>query len=92
MLLNSQFTSVLNGIICFSVRFCDSSLLVFKKCIFRSCLSQAKRYKGDREILMLLLVLYKTLSQFFEILILTKIFGETFIMPLKSTSFPKELR
>ena len=29
--LNSQFTVVLNGIICFSVRFCDNSLLVLKK-------------------------------------------------------------
>ena len=39
--LNSQFTAVLNGIICFSVRFCDNSLL----CIFRFFLSQAKRFK-----------------------------------------------
>ena len=33
-----------------------------------------------------------TVSQFFEIWYLVKIFGETFIMSLKSTSFPKELK
>ena len=44
--LNRQFTDVLNSIICFSVQVCDNSLLVFKKCVFRFFLSQAKRYKG----------------------------------------------
>ena len=28
--LDSQFTVVVNGIICFSVRFCDNSLLALK--------------------------------------------------------------
>ena len=30
ILVNSQFTVVLNDIICFSVRFCDNSLLVLE--------------------------------------------------------------
>ena len=42
--LNSQFAVVLNGIICFSVRSCDNSLLVLKS-FSRSFVSQAKWYK-----------------------------------------------
>ena len=44
MSYNSQFTVVLNDIICFSVRFCDNSLLG-SKMGFQVFLSQAKRYK-----------------------------------------------
>ena len=44
MSLNRQFTVVLNDMICFSVRFCDNSVLVLK-CILKSFPSQAKRYK-----------------------------------------------
>ena len=45
ILLNSQFAVILNGIIFFIVRFCDSSLLGLKF-FFRFFLSQARRYKG----------------------------------------------
>ena len=45
ILLNSQFAVILNGIIFFIVRFCDSSLL-WLKFFFRFFLSQERRYKG----------------------------------------------
>ena len=101
ILLNSQFTIVFNGIICFSVQFCDNSLLMNYcyscKCVFRSFLSQAKKYKGypvtrrHKCCFNHSFFIYKTVSQFFEILIFSQIFRETFIMSLKSTSFSKEL-
>ena len=98
MSLNSQFTIVLNDLICFSVRSCDNSLFVLK-CFFRSFLLQAKRYKGFPVTKKCYCrcnhfsFIYETVSQFFEILIFSqnKIFGETFIMSVKSTTFPKEL-
>ena len=33
----------------------------------------------------------RTVFHFYEILIFSQLFGETFIMSLKSTTFPKEL-
>ena len=41
----SQFTVVLNGIICFSVRFCDNSLLVLKM-HFQDFSFASKKYKA----------------------------------------------
>ena len=55
--LNSQFTIVLNDIICFSVRFCDNSLLGLNM-HFQVILSQAKsarKFSSDRKKLMSLL-------------------------------------
>ena len=43
--LNGQFTVVFNGIICFSVRYCDKLLLVLKMRL-QVFISQAKRCKG----------------------------------------------
>ena len=62
--LNSQFI-VLDGIICFSVRFCDNSLLVLKMCfqVFSFASKKAQGFSSNRKII------YKTVSQFFEILI-----------------------
>ena len=45
ILLNSQFTVVLNDIICFSAQFCDNWLLVLKMRFLVFILLQAKRYK-----------------------------------------------
>ena len=42
--LNSQLTVVLNGTICFSVRFCDDSLLVLKM-LFQVFSFTSKRHK-----------------------------------------------
>ena len=75
--LNSQFAVVLNSIICFSVRFCDNSLLLLK-CVFRSFLSRAKSYKGFPVIgryycrCYQCSFIYKTVFQFFEILIFSQ--------------------
>ena len=94
--LNSQFIVVFDGIICFSVRFYDNSLFVLKMRfqVFSFVSKKVQGFSSDRKILMSLLSLlfiYKTVSQFSEVLILAKIFRETFIMSLKSTSFLKEL-
>ena len=55
--LNSQFTVVLNGIICFSVRFCNNSLLVLwmRFQVFSFASKKVQGFYSDRKILMLLL-------------------------------------
>ena len=57
MSLNSQFNVVLNGIICFSVRFCDNSLLVLKMRfqVFSFTSKKVQGFSSDRKILMSLL-------------------------------------
>ena len=53
MSLNSQFNVVLNDIICFSVRFCDNSLLMLKMC-FQVPSFASKKVQGfsaDRKML-----------------------------------------
>ena len=93
--LNSQFIVVLDGIICFSVRFCNNSLLMLqmrfqvfpfasKKLRFFKKLSK-KGFSSDRKILMSLL------SVLFHPLKPPIFFKEMLIMSQKSTSFPKEL-
>ena len=55
--LKSQFTVVLNGIICFSVGFCDNSLLMLKMRfqIFSFASKKVQAFSSDMNILMLLL-------------------------------------
>ena len=55
--LNSQFNVVLNGIICFSVRFCDNSLLVLKMRfqVFSFASKKVQGFSSDRKISMSLL-------------------------------------
>ena len=86
----------MKGIICFSVRFCDNSLLVLKM-PFQAFSFASKKVQGffsDRKILMSPLSApfqqQNNVSVFWN-LILAKIYGETFIMSLKSNWFPKEL-
>ena len=54
--LNSQFTVVLNGMICFSVRFCDNSLLMLKVRfqVFSFASKKVEGFSSDRKTLMLL--------------------------------------
>ena len=53
--LNSQFMIVLNGIICFSVQFCDNSLLMLKARfqVFSFSSKKAQGFSSDRKSLML---------------------------------------
>ena len=85
----------MHGIICFSGRFCDNSLLVLKMRFQVSPFTTKKvqGFSGDRKILMSLLsVLFqKPCLSFLKFGFLAKIYGDTFIMSLQSTSFPKEL-
>ena len=55
--LNSQLNVVLNGIICFSVQFCDNSLLMLKKRfqVFSFASKKVQGFSSDRKILMSLL-------------------------------------
>ena len=57
MSLNSQFIVVLDGTICFSVRFCDNSLLVLKMRfqVFSFASKKVQGFSSDKKILMLLL-------------------------------------
>ena len=57
MSLNSEFTGFLSGIICFSVRFCDNSLLVLKIrfAVFPFASKKVQGFSSDKKILMLLL-------------------------------------
>ena len=57
MSYNSQFTVVLNDIICFSVRFCDNSLLVSKMGfqVFSFASKKVQGFSSDSKILMSLL-------------------------------------
>ena len=57
ILLNSQFIVVLDGIICFSVRFCDNLLLVLKMHfqVFSFASKKVQEFSSDRKILMSLL-------------------------------------
>ena len=76
--MNSQFTVVLNGIVCFSVRFCDYSLLMlkvrFQVFSFASKKVQVLFNHGS--------FIYKTVSQFFEILIFSQdIWGNVHYVP-----------
>ena len=52
--LNSQFNVVLNDIICFSVRFCDNSLLVLKMRfqVFSFASKKVQGFSSDRKMLM----------------------------------------
>ena len=54
MSLNSQFNAVLNGIICFSVRFCDNLLLMLKMRFqaFTFVSKKVQGFSGDRKMLM----------------------------------------
>ena len=94
---HSHFIVVLDGIICFSVCVCDNSLLVLRTRFQVFSFATKKVLQGfssDKKILMLLLpVLFHQQNHVsvFQFLILAKLFEETFIMSLKSTSFPKEL-
>ena len=70
--LNIQVIVALDGMICFSVRFCDNSLLVLKirSQVFSFARKKTQGFRSDRKIVMLLLsvlFIYKTVSQFFEI-------------------------
>ena len=53
----SQFNAFLNGIICFSVRFCDNSLLMLKMRFqaFSFASKKVQGFSSDRKILMSLL-------------------------------------
>ena len=55
--LNSQFTVVLNGIICFSVRLCENSLLVLKMPVqvFTFASKNVQGFSSERKTLMSLL-------------------------------------
>ena len=55
--LNSQFTVVFNGIICFSPRFFHNSLLVLKMRfqVFSFAIKKVQGFSNDRKILMSLL-------------------------------------
>ena len=55
--LNSQFIVVLDGITCFSLRFCDSSLLVFKMSfqVFTFACKMVQGFSSERKILISLL-------------------------------------
>ena len=57
MSLNSQFVVVLDGIICFSVQFCDNSLLVLKMRfqVFSFASKKVQGFSSDKKILMSLL-------------------------------------
>ena len=50
--LNSQFNVVLGGIICFSVQFCDNSLLKMRFQVFPFASKKIQGFSGDRKILM----------------------------------------
>ena len=83
----------MNGIICFSVRFCDNSLLVLKILFFRmqKC-TMVFQWKEDINVVVIYaLSSTKACLSFVKFQFLAKTFGETFIMSLKSTLIPKEL-
>ena len=67
--LNNQFTVVLNSIICFSVRFCDSSLLVLKMRfqVFSFSSKKLQWFFSDIKILMSLLSLLFHLQTYLSI-------------------------
>ena len=72
--LNSQLNVVVNGIIYFSVRICDNSLLVLKMCfqVFSFVNKKVQAFSSDRKILMSLLPVFfhiQTVSQFFKFLV-----------------------
>ena len=70
MSLNSQFVVVLDGIICFSVQFCDNSLLVLKMRfqVFSFASKKVKGFSSDMKILISLLsVLFHLQNRFFKI-------------------------
>ena len=74
---NSQFTVVLSGIICFSERFCDNSLLVLKMRyqVFSFASKMVQRLSSDRNILMSLLSVpfhLQNPASVFEILVFSK--------------------
>ena len=94
---NRQFTTVLNIIICFSVRFWDNSLLVLKMTFQVFLFRKQKRYKGfqwQEDINVVVtgaLLCTKPCLSFLKFWCLAKIFGKTFILSLKSILFRKEL-
>ena len=71
--LNSQFNVVLSGIICFSVRFCNNSLLVLKMRfqVFSFASKKVQGFSSDRKMLIRrnhCSFIYKIVSRFFKIL------------------------
>ena len=78
MYLNSQFTAVLNSIICFFVRFRDHSLLVLKNAFLGLFFPSEKMqgFSSERKINKYCCYqssfIYKAFSQFFEILRFSK--------------------
>ena len=54
--LNSQFNTALKGIVCFSVRFCDNSLLMLEMRFQAFCFASkmVQGFSGDRKMLTLL--------------------------------------
>ena len=65
----------MNGIVCFSVRFCDNSLLALKIRfqVFSFASKNVQGFSSDMKILLSLLsVLFHLQSQFFEILIFSQ--------------------
>ena len=60
MSLNSQFTVVLDDMICFSIQFCNNSLLVLKMRfqVFSYASEKVQGFSSDRKILVLLSVLF----------------------------------
>ena len=53
--LTSQFTVVLNGIICFSVRFCNNSLLVLKM-LFQFFSFASKKIQEDVNVVVIIVI------------------------------------
>ena len=58
--LNREFTVILNSIICFSVQFCDNSLLVLKMHlqVFSFASKKVQGFSSDMKMLMLLLSVF----------------------------------
>ena len=90
--LHSQIIVVLEGIICFSVRFCDNSLVVLKMRfqVFSFASKNVQGFSSERKILMSLL------SVLFHLQKLLSVFWNLDFQPrsaesLKSTSFPQEI-
>ena len=87
----------MSDISCFSVRFCDDSLLVLKNA-FASIFFRKQKVsrvfqwqEGVNVVVVIFLLSTKSCLSFLKFYFLAKIFGEMFIMSVKSNSFPKEL-
>ena len=93
--LYSQFVVVLHAIIFFFlVPFCDNSLLVLKMRFQVFSLARKNFFQWQKDINVVVISVFsstKLCLSFSKVLFSAKVFYETFIMSLKSTSFPKEL-